>query len=577
VEVGERHRFEERLLRVLGAARVGLMGWDTDTGQLMLSQPALKLLGLPPAALPLTVEDVVALVHPEDRDRMLGVLGAWRGRTTPLRTEVRVCRPQGDWRWLAVEGFEDEEGALVVLRDVHELRTREESETRYRFVVDEAAKDGVFDWDLQTGGLYWNDRMLDIVGVTREQFDPLHAHELFHPDDVQAMDAAKEAHFGGRTPLFEVEHRMRHSSGGYRTVLTRGRALRSPQGTPVRMVGIVTDLTEERALAESEERYRFALQAIDVGVLDWDVRADAVHWDERLAQMCGWPQSGSPDGAWVLERVHPADREPVRTAVRMALAEPRDVQVEARVRDADGRYRWLQLAGGSQAGDSGRVERIAGIVRDISDLRRVEEHRRRLARDLHDSVAQELATSATYADTALTVIAPTLPSQQRALLEALGEQMMRASDHMRRLIGALRDPNQLNGAPPLAAMASELAADLQEQTGAAVDVHVGLPVTEPLDAGASEAIEYVLREALRNVEKHADASAVSVELALVEGAVRVTVTDDGRGFEVGALDDNGGHYGLVGMRERLVDAGGDLTVHSAPGEGTTLAAVVPSG
>jgi signal transduction histidine kinase len=126
-------------------------------------------------------------------------------------------------------------------------------------------------------------------------------------------------------------------------------------------------------------------------------------------------------------------------------------------------------------------------------------------------------------------------------------------------------------------MASELAADLQEQTGAAVDVHVGLPVTEALDAGASEAIEYVLREALRNVEKHANASTVSVELALVDGAVRVTVTDDGRGFEVGALDDDGGHYGLVGMRERLVDAGGDLTVHSAPGEGTTLAAVVPSG
>jgi PAS domain S-box-containing protein len=577
VEVGERHRLEERLQRVLGAARVGLIGWDTETSQLVLTEPALKLLGIPCAALPLSVEDVVALVHPEDRDRMLGVLGGWRQRITPLRAEVRVCRPQGDWRWLGVEGIEDEEGVLVVLRDVHELRTREESETRYRFVVDEAAKDGVFDWDLVTGGLYWNDRMLDIVGVTREQFDPLHAHELFHPDDVPAMDAAKDAHFAGRAPLFEVEHRMRHSSGGYRTVLTRGRALRSPQGTPVRMIGIVTDLTEERALAQSEERYRFALQAIGVGVLDWDVGADAVHWDERLAQMCGWPQSGSPNVAWVLERVHPADRDAVRTAVQTALAEPREVRVEARMRDADGRYRWLQLAGASQAGDSGRVERIAGIVRDISDLRRVEEQRRRLARDLHDSVAQEIATSATYADAALTVIAPTLPSQQRALLETLREQIMRASDHMRRLIGALRDPNQLGGGPPLAAMASELAADLKEHTGAAVDLRVGLPATEALDAGTSEAVEYVLREALRNVEKHANASTVSVELALVNGAVQVTVTDDGRGFEVDALDADRGHYGLVGMRERLIDAGGDLTVHSAPGEGTTLAAVLPSG
>jgi PAS domain S-box-containing protein len=576
VEVGERHRFEQRLQRVLGAARVGLLGWDPETSQVVLSELALKLLGLPPDALPLTVEDVVTFIHPEDRARMLGVLSWWRQRITPLRAEVRVCRPEGDWRWLGVEGFEDDEGALVVLRDVHELRAREESETRYRFVVDEAAKDGVFDWDLVTGQLYWNDRMLDIVGITREQFDPLHAHELFHPDDVAAMDAAKDAHFAGRAPLFEVEHRMRHSGGGYRTVLTRGRALRSPQGTPVRMVGIVTDLTEERALAESEERYRVALQAIGVGVLDWDVRADAVHWDERLAQMCGWPQNGAPNGAWVLERVHRADREPVRTALQTALAEPRDVQVEARMRDADGRYRWLQLAARSQAGDSGRVERIAGIVRDISELRRVEEHRRRLARDLHDSVAQEIATSATYADAALTAIAPTLPSQQRALLETLREQIMRASDHMRSLIGALRDPTQLGGGPPLAAMASDLAAELQEHTGAAVDLHVALPATEALDAAASEVIEYVLREALSNVERHANASTVRVELTLAGGAVRVTVSDDGRGFEADALDHDEGHYGLVGMRERVADAGGDLTVRSAPGEGTTLAAVVPS-
>ena len=577
MEVGERHRFEERLQRVLCAAGVGLLGWDAGSSRLVVSEGALRLIGLPRAALPLTVEDVLAFVHPEDRDRMLGVLSGWRQRVTPLRAEVRVRRAEGDWRWLGVEGFEDEEGTLVVLRDVHELRAREESETRYRFVVDEAAKDGVFDWDLTTGELYWNDRMLEIVGVTRAQFDPLHAHELFHPDDAQAMDAAKDAHFSGRAPLFEVEHRMRHSSGGYRTVLTRGRALRSPQGTPVRMVGIVTDLTEERALAESEERYRVALQAIGVGVLDWDVRADAVHWDQRLAQMCGWPQNGSPNGAWVLERVHPADRDPVRDAVQSALAEPRDVQVEARMRDGDGRYRWLQLAARSQAGDSGRVERIAGIVRDVSDLRRVEEHRRSLARDLHDSVAQEIAVSATYAEAALTVIAPTLPSRQRALLETLREQIMRASDDMRSLIGTLRDPNQPNGGPPLAAMASELAAYLEEHTGAAVDLHVGLPATEPLEAGASEAIEYVLREALSNVEKHANASTVRVELALVGGAVRVTITDDGRGFEVGALDDDEGHYGLVGMRERLAEAGGDLTVNSAPGEGTTLAAVVPSG
>ena len=124
MEVGERHRFEERLQRVLCAAGVGLLGWDAGSSRLVVSEGALRLIGLPRAALPLTVEDVLAFVHPEARDRMLGVLSGWRQRVTPLRAEVRVRRAEGDWRWLGVEGFEDEEGTLVVLRDVHELRAR---------------------------------------------------------------------------------------------------------------------------------------------------------------------------------------------------------------------------------------------------------------------------------------------------------------------------------------------------------------------------------------------------------------------------------------------------------------------
>ena len=100
-----------------------------------------------------------------------------------------------------------------------------------------------------------------------------------------------------------------------------------------------------------------------------------------------------------------------------------------------------------------------------------------------------------------------------------------------------------------------------------------------LDAVASRELEWILREALRNVERHAHASSVQVRLRTLGGRAVLTVADDGDGFD--APDDveelaRGRHFGVVGMRERAQLAGGDLSVESAPGEGCVLSVWVPA-
>jgi len=100
-----------------------------------------------------------------------------------------------------------------------------------------------------------------------------------------------------------------------------------------------------------------------------------------------------------------------------------------------------------------------------------------------------------------------------------------------------------------------------------------------LGAVAARELEWILREALRNAERHAHASRVAVRLRMLGGRAVLTIVDDGEGFEVpDDLDElsRGRHFGVTGMRERAQLAGGDLMVESAPGEGCVLSVWVPA-
>jgi diguanylate cyclase (GGDEF)-like protein/PAS domain S-box-containing protein len=130
-----------------------------------------------------------------------------------------------------------------------ELRRNRE---RYALAV-AGANDGIWDWDLDRGRVYYAPRWKEITGCTDGEVgdSPDDWMGRVHPEDVEQVEAEIEAHLAGRAPHFESEHRIRHADGGYRWVLSRGVAIRDADGKPTRMAGSMSNITDRK---NAEER-----------------------------------------------------------------------------------------------------------------------------------------------------------------------------------------------------------------------------------------------------------------------------------------------------------------------------------
>jgi diguanylate cyclase (GGDEF)-like protein/PAS domain S-box-containing protein len=123
------------------------------------------------------------------------------------------------------------------------------SQERYALAV-RAANDGIWDWDLTTGRIYFSPRWHAILGRASGSHshddDPSAWFGLVHSGDILRLRGAIEAHLEGRTPHLQSEHRMRHADGSWRWVMTRGLAIRGLDGAPTRMAGSLSDVTDRR-------------------------------------------------------------------------------------------------------------------------------------------------------------------------------------------------------------------------------------------------------------------------------------------------------------------------------------------
>ncbi len=198
----------------------------------------------------------------------------------------------------------------------------------------------------------------------------------------------------------------------------------------------------------------------------------------------------------------------------------------------------------------------------------LEDERKHIARELHDEAGQALVG----VKLGLQVMSRLVPAEQAALrdqIDQLREQVNAATARIKDLARRLRPPtlDQLG----LEVALKQLAIEYSVRAGFEVDLDLP-PLPSCLASAAEIAIYRIAQEALTNVAAHAEARRVRVSLRADAGSLRLTVADDGRGFDPSTVRHG---LGLLGMRERVGMFGGTLSIDASPGLGTAIEVAVP--
>ncbi|MCI0673728.1 MAG: PAS domain-containing protein [Myxococcaceae bacterium] len=273
---------EEHLRLALEAAGMVAWEWSRETRTVSWSAGAERFFGLPPGTLGTTLEGFVSLVHPEDRKAVAGHIRRALEGDGEYAFLYRHVRPAGEVRYHEVTGRTQRGSAGRVTRMlgvVADCTEREQAaaelrlaEERYRLVA-HVTRDVVWDWNLTTGTISWNEAAEWMLGYRPlpGQMDYRWWEEHVHPLDrtrvVESMRRAVE----GDSAVWREEYRFLRADGIYLTLLDRGYLVRDTEGRALRMISSMMDITslkraEEEKAREAEFRERF------IGILGHDLR-----------------------------------------------------------------------------------------------------------------------------------------------------------------------------------------------------------------------------------------------------------------------------------------------------------------
>ena len=507
----------------------------------------------------------------------------------PAGSDVLFRQPglweQYKWYILAAAALVVIEAAFIVALLANRRRLQA-SEDRISLAAD-AADLYCWEWEIPSDQVW-------TTGTGRNALDwrpsrPLtfeQVMERVHPDDRESMRQALQRSVEGGGD-YEVDYRLVTPGVDTRWLAARGRCEFDRDGKPLRMRGVTIDITKRRqaeeALIASEQRVSLAADAANLRCWVHDLVTDQMWATQTGRNVLGWWPSRPLTFEQFTERVHPDDRESVRRAVQRSREDRSDYEAEYRLVVPGGGTRWVAARGRREFDRDGKPLRMRGVTIDITKRRQAEEaarelsgrlinaqeeERSRLARELHDDVTQRLALLAIDAGRG----ERNLPSAAGGTaMRAMRESLIRLSEDVHALAYRLH-PSILEDLGLIEALKTEC-----ERFGRVASIPVDLKaqeVPDPLPHAVALCLYRIAQEALRNVGRHARASAVQVSLRRLDGGVQLAVRDNGAGFDPAQQRDRPS-LGHASMRQRIYQLNGELEVESAPGHGTTVLAWVP--
>jgi PAS domain S-box-containing protein len=604
------------LLRLaVDLASIAIWRHDLAAGRLHLNDKAYAVLGLAPRAEGLAVDELAALIHPDDLARVRASVEESLRSARPVDVQARYRRSDGSWRRLLMRrvvqrGADgtalafvgvalDVTGQLDSSRHALELARRLELTTA-------AAGVGVWIYRTARREVEWNDRMFALSGLPggSEPLEPRRwVERVVHPDDRERARRETRRWLREARPDFEIELRVLHADGSVRWVVNRARLDRGAQGET--FLGIALDVTErhrtQQALRNADERAALAARGAGIGTWERDLKSGQAQWDEQMFHLRGLePQPQAPDAAGRMAEVHPDDRAAVRAAHALAAAGA-PASYEYRVRWPDGSQRWLAARAVPLADEHGATERLIGVNWDITEARNADHARRETELALRESRAksQFLARMSHELRTPLNAVlgfTQLLQVEEDGSASARGARLAHirtGGEHLLALIDEVLDLSSLEAgqvrldiaAVPLAEVAREALA-MVERLAAERGIAIETGALEGSPLVDRTRLRQVLINLLSNAIKYnRPGGRVSLRASAIDSQLSIRVADTGRGMSREQLAHlfepfnrlgveregiEGSGIGLVIVKVLVERMGGAVSVTSEAGRGSVF-------
>ena len=539
-------------------------------------------------------------VHSDDVALIKNALQhAQRNGVTAEFVEYRTRHRYGSYVSLEMIGHAsfDEDGQPIIIvnkRDVTDRKVIEEklrtSEELYRNVV-ETQTEMICRFLPDSTLTFVNEAYCRFFEKSREELIGTKYLELI-PEDVRPMAAEIVRTLKEDRQTKWVEHKVILPDGSIGWHHWTDHVILDDAGNVVELQGIGRDITErkrfEKALSASEEKYRQIVDTMMEGIWVVDTEIRIVLANHQLAEMLGYSideMIGKHAFDFVLEKTD-GDLEKIKERRKRGVSE----QYDAKLRRKDGSYLWVLISAAPIHDEDGEYSGSMAMITDITERKRDEEQlkelasrllnlqdeeRRRLARELHDETAQNLAAL----NIGLARLKPILTPDQKNAIKLVTESESLCQKALKevRTVSYLLHPPLLDERG-LGTALSWFVNGFSDRSGIKVD-YFQSPDVKRLPYEVEAALFRVVQEALTNIHRHSGSSVARISLTKESDQIVLVVEDEGRGLQDNLhISDGIGvaklGVGIPGMRERMRLVGGRLDV-SSNSHGTTLKGVVP--
>ncbi len=483
---------------------------------------------------------------------------------------------------------------FMVLATVVEQRKQAEKELRRnaeRFgLAAQAGKMFAYEWDAATDVLLRSEESTNILGIdAKDSVTGRQMSSIVHPHDREKLTSAI-SRLTSDEPYLEITYRMIRPDDSVIWVQRNSRAHFDANGKMVRIVGMVSDITERKrtqdALRETETWLGMAVRAGRMYAFDWDAATDVIHRTGECENIFNWLEDPTRvSGRNLVDSMHPDDRAAYESMLAALSPDNPTYRPSYRLLRPDGNVLWLEANGQAYFDPEGKRIRIIGMVSDVTARKLAEEalagvsrrlieaqdqERAHIARELHDDLSQRMALLQIGLEQ-FAEDATGLSAQKREHLQKLSAVATEVSSSIHDLSHQLY-PSKLDTLGLVPSLNS-FCRDFAKQYNLRLQF-VPKGVNEPIPRDVSLCLYRIVQESLRNVIKHSGATDVKVDLFSSGKSIELSISDTGSGFCPESVATKVG-LGLVSMRERLRLVGGQLAIESKASQGTRIRATVP--